>query len=466
MARAPMPDVVVVLPGILGSVLQRDGREIWGMSPGALLRGLVTLGRSIKDLRLEGDDPALDDLGDGVTASRLQPDVHLIPGFWKIDGYGKIVNTLTSRFEVTPGENLFEFPYDWRRDNRVAGRKLRRASHDWLGRWRQQSGNPDAKLVLLAHSMGGLVSRAFLELEEGWADTRALITFGTPYRGALNALGFMANGFEKKLGPLTILDLTELLRSLTSCYQLLPTYPCYDPGDGTLLRVGETDGIPNVDPARAGAALSFHREIEAAVADHQQQADYRERGYRIYPVIGWEQPTVQSAVRAREGVRLLRTIEGQDEQGDGTVPRVSAQPPEWTDPAQGMFTPETHASLQNHPAVLDHLRGVLTAGALDLGRRRLPAVSIDIADLFAEQEPVVMRGRAEVRTARLQVDVTDTDSGQAVGAVELGRPDSDGWRAAELAPLPPGIYRARLSSPADRAAVTDVFAVLGREGGE
>src|SRR4029434_11089128 len=33
----------------------------------------------------------------------------------------------------------------------------------------------------------------------GWRDCRALITFGTPYRGSANALNYLANGY-KKLG--------------------------------------------------------------------------------------------------------------------------------------------------------------------------------------------------------------------------------------------------------------------------
>ena len=56
--------------------------------------------------------------------------------------------------------------------------------------------------------MGGLVSRYFLECLEGWKDTKALVTFGTPYRGSLNALDGLANGLKK--GPL---DLSSWLAS-------------------------------------------------------------------------------------------------------------------------------------------------------------------------------------------------------------------------------------------------------------
>ena len=120
-----MPDVVVLLPGITGSVLQKNGKDVWGPSGGAILRALMSGGKSIRDLALGGaDDPNVDDLGDGVTAPALVPDVRLIPGFWKIDGYTKVRETLSRMFSLTLGENYFELPYDWRRDNRVAARRL------------------------------------------------------------------------------------------------------------------------------------------------------------------------------------------------------------------------------------------------------------------------------------------------------------------------------------------------------
>ncbi len=230
MPKQPMRDVVVLLPGILGSALAREGKEVWAPTPGAIGRALWSLGHSVKDLELKDDPWEVDDLGDGVTATRLMPDVHIVPGLWGIDGYSGISKMITARFDLVPGETYLEFPYDWRRDNRVAARALRRVADEKLHAARQR--DPDAKLILIGHSMGGLVARYFLECLDGWSDTRMLITFGTPHRGSLNAVDFLTNGFVKKLGPLKIADLTRLLRSLTSVYQLLPTYPCVDLGQG------------------------------------------------------------------------------------------------------------------------------------------------------------------------------------------------------------------------------------------
>ena len=70
--------------------------------------------------------------------------------------------------------------------------------------------------------MGGIVSRCFLELLDGWEITRSLITFGTPYRGSVNAIDSVYRGMKKKLGPFKVIDMTAALRSFQSIYELMP----------------------------------------------------------------------------------------------------------------------------------------------------------------------------------------------------------------------------------------------------
>src|SRR5512132_2402190 len=118
-----MNDVVVLLPGILGSALRRDGRDVWALSGGAIARTLGSVGSSIKDLALVDQSGDPDVAADGVTADRLLDDVHMIPGLWKIDGYTKVATTLKKSLDLREGQ-FFTFPYDWRRDNRVSAKQL------------------------------------------------------------------------------------------------------------------------------------------------------------------------------------------------------------------------------------------------------------------------------------------------------------------------------------------------------
>jgi pimeloyl-ACP methyl ester carboxylesterase len=463
MPRQPMPDVVVLLPGITGSVLKKDGQVAWGFSGRVLASALLTRGASLRRALLLAEDPAdQDELGDGVVADALIDDLHLLPGLWKIDGYSKVADTIQARFDVTEGENFFRFPYDWRRDNRVAARRLARESHGWLKHWRER-GNADAKLILVAHSMGGLVSRYFLEVLEGWKDTRALVSFGTPYRGSLNALDMLANGMKK--GPGGFLDLSALGRSFTSVYQLLPIYPCLDADGGPMARVGEAVGVPNVDAARARDALAFHREIEDAVAQNRENDAYTQRGYRVYPVVGIAQDTLQSGRVRGEGVELLKSHDGTDHGGDGTVPRVSATPIEYSAEGRDMFAATRHASLQNADAVLTQLDGLINSLYFDLGGFRKPSLSpvkvaIEVEDLFWRGEPIRVRARPEREDVQLIATLMHTDRGEAVGTMRL-HDDVDGWQVAEFAPPGEGSYRVEVSGGADVEPAADAFAVAG-----
>ncbi len=451
----PMNDVIVVLPGILGSVLQKDGKDIWALSPHAMAKGLWTLGSSIKGLELDGDSASEEDLTDGVTAPRLMPDLHLIPGLWKIDGYSKLIKSLKNTFDLTAGENYFEFPYDWRRDNRAAARRLKRLSTQWLEQYRKKS--PHAKLLLVAHSMGGLVSRYFLECLDGWRDTRTLISFGTPYRGSLKAMDFIANGWREKLGPVTLLDLSDLLRSFTSVYQLLPVYPCYDEGTGKLIKVSAATTIPGLDSKRAAQAKAFHDEIAAGVETHKDHA-----GYVTHPIVGTHQPTFQSARLTGAAVEMLMSYDGEDHSGDSTVPRVSATPYELSDAKREIFASCAHASLQNDDAVWTNVEDILSGQTIDLSifkglpSKQIP-VSLWVKDAYMAGEPVLLRAHPAEPLPKLEARIVSVDTKQSYPAV-FGEP-VDGWMPAAVNGLPTGAYRVTAYGKQARA-VTDAFVIV------
>ena len=458
--QQPMRDIVVLVPGITGSVLRKDGKDLWALSGSAFFDALKSLSRNLDALRLNGDDESLDDLGDGITPHRLINDLHIVPGLWKIDGYTAIARSLAQNYKLTPGENYFEFPYDWRRSNVVAARRLARVSSDWLRRWRRSSGNADAKLIFLAHSMGGLVVRWFAECLEGWRDTRMLVSFGTPYRGSLNAVSFLCNGMKNSLGPIELIDLTALLRSMTSVYQLLPIYPCIDPGGGTLVRPGEARNVPNLDGARASQALAFHRAIEKAVESHSKQARYVEKGYRVHPIVGTFQPTFQTAVVREGGVDLLRTIGGRELDGDGTVPRPSATPIELSRSNGELFIAQLHGSLQNTDAVLVQLARLLQPDTVgwDAFRDGAAQLSLLVDDTQRAGEPIeiALREAGPGAPAVLNLTVVDLVNSRNVAQQRLPARE-DGRHAVTLAPLAAGVYRVQVAGGG--ASLMDSFVV-------
>ncbi len=415
-----MKDMVVILPGILGSVLQKDGKDLWNVSGQAIWQVIKTLGGRLQDLKLEGDDPNVEDLGDGIQATGIIADTHLIPGLWKIDGYTQTSQLITNNFKVIEGNiyqdaadkaaNFYHFPYDWRRDNRANAKILKRLLDKRLKRWREHSGNSNAKVILLAHSMGGLVSRYYLEKLGGWQDCKALFTFGTPYRGSLNAVNFLANGYQQ-----AFIDLTEVMRSLTSVYQLMPRYRVLKIGHD-FYRIAESPlDLPNIDRAKAKDALNFHDEIDDAADVNKDNSIYR-NSFVTCPIVGVVQPTMQSAELA-DGVITISEVlptwlsdRSNLADGDGTVPQVSATPVQMSDiEALSVvdYIAEKHGVLQNQPDVLlNLLKGIQSAQTASLenvrgslknvtrGKRSgLKGIGLSLDDLYMVNEPITMRAK-------------------------------------------------------------------------
>ena len=457
-------DLIVFLPGITGSVLQKDKKDVWAVTKGSIVDALATLGKNLQGLALKDDPQDVEDLGDGVVATSLFPNVHLIPGLWKIDGYSGVRAALSQRLKLDGAQNYIEFPYDWRRDNRVAARKLARLVPSWLAQWKKVSGNNDAKVVFIVHSMGGLIARYYLECLEGWRYARRLITIGTPYRGSLNALDFLSNGYVKKFAGFNIADLSTLMRSFTSVYQLLPRYPCVDTGDGKLRRPGETDGLPSVDFTKAAAALAFHYELEQAIRDNATSKEYKP--YSVHPIIGTDQPTKQSA-RIQEGRLVLSNeLNGTDESGDGTVPRPSAIPLGSTSDADrefaktSLFISGIHGSLQNIPQVVEQISYLLLEPNLDQyrsvsSRPDFEAVALTVDDAYLVGEPIKIG--CDTRKTKLQamLIVENAATGKQVFKGNIA-PQSNESITAEN--LPVGTYRAALQTQ-EQKLVSDVFLV-------
>jgi len=475
--KIPMKDLVVILPGITGSVLQKDGKDIWAISGQAIWQALTNLGGTIQDLKIEQDDPEAESLEDGIKATQLVEDAHLIPGLVKIDGYTKTAGLISDSFDIIRGDiyndpddkaaNFYHFPYDWRRDNRASARLLKRLLDKRLKRWREASGAEDAKVILLAHSMGGLISRYYLEVLEGWRDCRALFTFGTPYRGSLKAVNFLANGYKMQF-----LDLTEVLRSFTSIYQLLPIYQMVKIGED-YLRISEADNLPHIVKDRALDALAFHREIEVAVNKHLNDETYR-NSFTIIPIAGIKQPTLQSAELINGQLivseKLPKVLQNRPDlaDGDGTVPQVSAIPIELSSSFNNTFIAECHGSLQNQSQILEDLRNRLELSQFNLAtvRATQTAISLALEDLYLADEPIAMRARVITTpgwlTGKLQAQITSVSDEKPPINLNFEQQEQE-WVLA-IDDLLPGLYRVtvRTENTSEQAPIPvhDLFEVV------
>ena len=182
----------------------------------------------------------------------------------------------------------------------------------------------DAKLVLVGHSMGGLISRYFLECLEGWRDTRTLVTFGTPVPRLAERARHARERQEDRF-----FDLTERRAILHGDLPVAPDVPLLRRREGNPGVRRPSADIPTWTGRRRRRRSTSTARSRPLSRRTCKDPAYADGGYGLARIVGVKQPTRQSAVRDGDGVKLLRTIDGQDPGGDGTVPRPSATPLEY-----------------------------------------------------------------------------------------------------------------------------------------
>ena len=516
----PLKDMVIILPGITGTVLQKDGQDIWGASKEAISEIIFSGGDVLQQLKLTSEDALQDavrdnkpiqgtkaedyEYGDGIRAARIVNDARILAGLVKIlDGYCKTSELITSNFDVKNSKmskdftviegdiyndahkpaNFYHFPYDWRRDNRINGKILNSLINKRLKAWREYSGNQDAKVILMAHSMGGLISRYHLEVLGGWQDCKALFTFGTPYRGSLNAVNSLANGLKK-----AFVDLSDVMRSLPAVYQLLPIYPALQIGNENK-RIAEVADLPHINQAMAQDALAFHREIESAVNINRKESKYHQQ-FTTVPFVGIQQPTLQSAELKNGKIEvsrdLPRIMQGKNldhlADGDGTVPQISAFPIEFSD--QDVleivsFVAEKHGMLQNQEDILLSLLNKFqlaeTIGNIEdiRGRgdekarsvRATRGISLDLEDSYYQDEAITIKAQVNGDTDFSTLKATIESLSNAKPALNLDfETNGSGFVIKpENLELDSGLYRITVqtdnTAENSPSAVHDLFAV-------
>ncbi|ANZ42114.1 hypothetical protein BBK82_45470 [Lentzea guizhouensis] len=433
-----MSDLVVVLPGILGSTLRDEDGMVWEVSGRAALRAVLTLGRSLRRLKLPagiGDEHPQD----GIEPVGLMTDLHVIPGIWTpLKGYDRVTRRMNSLGYTVEKGNLLLFAYDWRLSNRYNGALLARRVDEALDRI-----GPDAKVSFVCHSMGGLVARWCVE-QCGMAErTDRLITMGTPYRGAASALEQLVNGVRKGLGPLAV-DLTEFARSMPSLHQLLPEYACIESPNGLVKTTEMT--LPELDTKMVTDAMAFHGALTDSFAD------------QTYAIVGGKQPTATTAKIADGKVTCYRTYEGEELYGDATVPMVGGARKGLTLSSNTLHrVTEQHTSLQDNAAVLDMVESFLTSKNIVPRNVAVtePQVSVPDLALVGEELEVVVELRGTPARA-VKVALLDENGKQ----VEARVPAISESMVVKFGELAPGAYYVQVSGTAVGAPVVPVTSAV------
>ena len=197
---------VVFVPGFLGSELWDGSEQVWPN-----LQKLIARPELLNVSTARPLDPR-----------RIVQQVVIVPNLFKKDRYVRLGNYLEEGLGYERGKNLLEFAYDWRQDNRASARALGAAIDDWQKRSRDAAG----PITIIAHSMGSLVSRYYIEHLGGKDKVERAIFLGGPHHGVPKAISALY--FGPKVLPFGLMGerLRQLVSTFPAMYQLLPTYSC------------------------------------------------------------------------------------------------------------------------------------------------------------------------------------------------------------------------------------------------
>ncbi len=281
---------VVAVPGFMGSNLWLGSERIW---PNA--RGVFT-------------DPELFRYHDGappVEARGLADELIVIPNLIKQQHYGRLVHYLEEALGYERGKDLLEFAYDFRQDVRVSARQLGAAIEKWA------MADP---VTIVAHSMGCLVSRYYVDCLGGDTNVERMILLGGPHHGAPKSLVTLLSG--PQLLPFGLMGsrVRDVLRTFPSMYQLLPDYRCGRDGRGEPVDwLADPSWLPEPQRALWRVAAEFRSELQPRP---------------LVPVVcifGYGLKTIARVDIDRDETGCCRQLRYETEDiGDATVPETSA----------------------------------------------------------------------------------------------------------------------------------------------
>ena len=246
--------------------------------------------------------------------------------------------------------------YDWRLGVDVLGQRLAARLHL----------EPAKRVMLVAHSMGGLVSRAALAMA-GTGHVQRIVLLGTPNFGSFAPVQALRGTYAvvRKIARLNQEHSAEWLAEnvfncFPSLYHLLPA-----PGHSADLDLFDPGEWPQSGPRPRARLLAAARSLPRLLAAADE---------RFFVIAGVNQETVTAVARRRDD--FVYTI---TRNGDGTVPTEQALLPG----ARTYFTGVAHSELTRDSRVAQAVADLLRFGKtrrLPTRRARASAAAARISD--------------------------------------------------------------------------------------
>lgn len=289
-ARRP----VVVVPGFAGSNLWRGSEQVW---PSLKLLGHPEFLRVERPLEAHG---ILDQLV-------------VVPGLLKLAQYSALTDYLRRALGYEVGRDLLEFAYDFRQDNRRSAAQLGAAIEQW---------NVPEPITVIAHSMGCLIARYYIERLGGKRRVERVVLLGGPHAGNPYAFASLLAG--PHLLPLGMKNAQwrRQLATFASWYQILPTDPCVTDGDASLDVLADDSWVLERHRPLLHDARRFRQEL----GTHSSVPAVCVFGYGIKTIAGASVERGAAGEVVRAALRFTDAGDGMIPQQSGVLPGAEIHP--------------------------------------------------------------------------------------------------------------------------------------------
>ena len=243
----PIKDAIIILPGAMGSNMYADekivipnsiigsnefeiGEKLWAPEVSADL-----VYANEKALAL-----AMDSNGNSIYKVKVQdpiinnPDVENLE-YGGQDVYRSLYSELYNSYHIRYGYDIILLSYDWRKDPYHAAQDVDAFI----------TSNNYSSIVLVGHSMGGIVASHYIALGETQrSKIEKFISVGTPFLGSVKILNVYATGAI--IGNTTPFALEQAVMdvayNMPSVYAMLPSYRFFDP----YVSFTNSEGLDNI----------------------------------------------------------------------------------------------------------------------------------------------------------------------------------------------------------------------------
>jgi pimeloyl-ACP methyl ester carboxylesterase len=318
---------IILLPGIMGSELADESRrKVWVNPLDLIIKGNFLL------LLLDSDD--------AIPISSLEP-IGLYQG-----AYFKTKVWLQNK-----GYTVHSFAYDWRKPIDKSAYQLK----DFVEA--QAVDKPNKQFVFVAHSMGGLVVRRYLDIFGMQAEDRLdkLIMLGTPNKGSYLPFIAMKGDFPivkiagVRYGGAAV---RKVVQSFSGLYELCPNPEIF--GQPDIYNAGYWSE-EYINPQHLSAGQVFHQTIRARLPE------------KMFLIANRSLKTITRVEREQDGNNWRYRFLGA-RVGDGTVPFDSA----YLKDVPTYETNADHGSIQKDKDVLYAIHDLINRGKTEYLDRYRP----------------------------------------------------------------------------------------------